>query len=34
MNFENYRIIPNYNTNKKTDLFLATEQEIELCEKL
>ncbi|WP_375182086.1 SMI1/KNR4 family protein [Chryseobacterium sp.] len=32
MNFENYRITPNYNTNK-TDLFLATEQEIELCEK-
>lgn len=31
MNFENYRIIPNYNT-MKTDLFVATEKEIEICE--
>ena len=32
MNFENYTIIPNYNTNK-SDLFLATEVEIKECEK-
>lgn len=32
MNFENYKVIPNYNT-AKTDLFLATEEEIKLCEK-
>ncbi|WP_409417904.1 SMI1/KNR4 family protein [Flavobacterium sp. PS2] len=32
MNFENYKIIPNYNTNK-TDLFLAEEEDIEACEQ-
>ena len=32
MNFDNYKIIPNYNTNK-TDLFLADEEEILACEK-
>ncbi|OXB01492.1 SMI1/KNR4 family protein [Flavobacterium oncorhynchi] len=32
MNFDNYKIIPNYKTNK-TDLFLASEEEILACEK-
>jgi hypothetical protein len=32
MNFDNYKIIPNYNTSK-TDLFLADEEEILACEK-
>lgn len=32
MNFDNYKIIPNYNTNK-TDLFLADEEDILACEK-
>lgn len=32
MNFENYKIIPNYKTNK-TDLFLAEKEEILACEK-
>ena len=32
MNFDNYKIIPNYNTNK-TDLFVAEEEEILACEK-
>lgn len=32
MNFDNYKIIPNYNTNK-VDLFLADEEEILACEK-
>ncbi|MFH6986706.1 SMI1/KNR4 family protein [Flavobacterium collinsii] len=32
MNFNNYKIIPNYKTNK-TDLFVADEEEILACEK-
>ncbi|MFH6965689.1 SMI1/KNR4 family protein [Flavobacterium sp. FlaQc-28] len=32
MNFDNYKIIPNYKTNK-TDLFLASEEETLACEK-
>lgn len=32
MNFDNCKIIPNYKTNK-TDLFLASEEEILACEK-
>jgi hypothetical protein len=32
MNFDNYKIIPNYKTNK-TDLFLAENEEILACEK-
>ncbi|MFW0737665.1 SMI1/KNR4 family protein [Flavobacterium sp. T12S277] len=32
MNFDNYKIIPNYKTNK-TDLFVADEEEILACEK-
>lgn len=32
MNFDNYKIIPNYETNK-TDLFLASEEETLACEK-
>lgn len=32
MNFNNYKIIPNYKTNK-TDLFLASEEETLACEK-
>jgi len=32
MNFDNYKIIPNYNTNK-TDLFTADEEDILACEK-
>jgi hypothetical protein len=32
MSFENYTIIPNYNTSKN-DLFLATREDIELCEE-
>lgn len=32
MNFDNYKIIPNYKTNK-IDLFLASEEEILACEK-
>jgi hypothetical protein len=32
MNFDNYKIIPNYNTGK-TDLFLAENEEILACEK-
>lgn len=33
MNFENYNIIPNYNT-AKTELFLTNREEIERCEKM
>jgi len=33
MNFENYKIIPNYQTNK-TDLFTADEADILACEKI
>lgn len=32
MNFDNYKIIPNYKTNK-TNLFLASEEETLACEK-
>lgn len=32
MNFDNYKIIPNYKTNK-TDLFLAENEDILACEK-
>ncbi|TPG40720.1 SMI1/KNR4 family protein [Flavobacterium pectinovorum] len=32
MNFDNYKIIPNYKSNK-TDLFLADEEDILACEK-
>ncbi len=32
MNFDNYKIIPNYNTHK-TDLFIADEEDILACEK-
>lgn len=32
MNFDNYKIIPNYKTNK-ADLFLADEEDILACEK-
>lgn len=32
MNFDNYKIIPNYKTNK-TDLFLAEKEDILACEK-
>ncbi|MET3025185.1 SMI1/KNR4 family protein [Flavobacterium sp. UW10123] len=32
MNFDKYKIIPNYNTNK-TDLFTADEEDILACEK-
>lgn len=32
MNFDNYKIIPNYNTHK-TDLFLAENEDILACEK-
>lgn len=32
MNFDNYKIIPNYNT-QKTDLFIADEEDILACEK-
>lgn len=33
MNFDNYKIIPNYQTNK-TDLFTADEEDILACEKI
>ncbi|WP_286965042.1 SMI1/KNR4 family protein, partial [Flavobacterium sp. UBA4854] len=32
MNFDSFKIIPNYNT-QKTDLFIADEEEILACEK-
>lgn len=33
MNFDNYKVIPNYQTNK-TDLFRADEEDILACEKI
>jgi hypothetical protein len=33
MNFDNYKVIPNYQTNK-TDLFTADEEDILVCEKI
>ena len=33
MNFDNYKVIPNYQTHK-TDLFLAEEEDILACEKI
>lgn len=33
MNFDNYKVIPNYQTNK-TDLFTADEEDILACEKI
>jgi hypothetical protein len=32
MNFDNYKVIPNYNTHR-TDLFLADDEDIQACEQ-